>query len=182
VLLTRGGDEDHEARAIRLGARGCVSKASDPLVLERALRAVATGELWIGHQAATRIISGLLSRESPDEETAARLTRRELDVLALVAEGYQNKEIASRLCVSDHTVKTHLVSVYKKLKVAGRFAAAMCYFQLVQRKELLAPDTSRSDTPISKDAVSAIRPEERRQPLKRSRPAEHKGWPREASA
>jgi two-component system response regulator DegU len=180
VLLTRGGDEDFEARAIRLGARGCVSKASEPLVLERALRAVAAGELWIGRQASTRIISRLLRRESPDGDAAAGLTRREFDILTLVAEGCQNKEIASRLSVSQHTVKTHLVSVYKKLKVDGRFAAAMYYFQLVERK--VAPDLNGSDSTVSTDAGVATRSQERRRPPKRSQPEEHKGLRREASA
>jgi two-component system, NarL family, response regulator DegU len=182
VLLTWGGDEDFEARAIRLGARGCVSKASEPLVLERALRAVAAGELWIGRQASSRIISRLLRRESPDGDAAAGLTRRELDILTLVAEGCQNKEIASRLSVSQHTVKTHLVSVYKKLKVDGRFAAAMYYFQLAERKPLLAPDMTESNSPVFTDAPGATRSEERRRLQKRSQQEEHKGRQRGASA
>ncbi len=134
LFLSGDGDEDFEVRAIRVGARGCVSKSSDPQVLERALRVAARGELWVGRRASTRIIDDLVRRESLDEQEVPKLTQREHEVLCLLAQGCANKEIAARLFVSDHTVKTHLVTIYKKLKVDSRLGAVMYYFHLVDQR------------------------------------------------
>jgi DNA-binding NarL/FixJ family response regulator len=130
LFLWDDADEDFEVRAIRVGARGCVSKSSDPQVLERALRVAARGELWVGRRASTRVIDDLVQRESRDEQEVPKLTQREYEVLGLLAQGCANKEIAARLFVSDHTVKTHLVTIYKKLKVDSRLGAVMYYFHL----------------------------------------------------
>jgi DNA-binding NarL/FixJ family response regulator len=129
ILLTDDADQEFELRAIRAGVKGCVSEESEPHVLPEALNAVARGEVWISHRAATRIIGEFARGEVSAERDAPELTQRETEILALMANGYRNKEIASQLFISENTIKTHLLTIYRKLGVSGRMAAAMHYFQ-----------------------------------------------------
>ena len=127
LVLTDDGDEDYQLQAIRSGAHGFVSRNCPPQVFERALRQVARGEIWIGHGLATRIVGKLLQSESADPKEPG-LSRREQEVLALLAEGYRNKEIAGILSISDNTIRAHVSSLYAKIHVAGRVEAALYYF------------------------------------------------------
>jgi DNA-binding NarL/FixJ family response regulator len=129
VLLTDEGDEELELRAIRMGVLGCVSKKSELHVLSEALKAVAKGEPWVSHRAASRIIGQFARGEVAGKREATELTQREQEILALTAKGFRNKEIANRLSVSENTIKTHLLTIYRKLGVTGRMGAAMHYFQ-----------------------------------------------------
>jgi len=151
LFLSDKGDDDFEVRAIKVGARGCVLKSSEPQVLERALRVAARGELWVGRRISARVIDDFVHRESPDEQEVTKLTKREYEVLGLLAHGCANKEIAARLFVSDHTVKTHLVAIYKKLKVDSRLGAVMHYFHLVEEQGGLRAQqgSHRSMVPIA---------------------------------
>lgn len=130
LLLSPTTDEDFELRAIRAGAWGCVSKESEPEILEKALRAVGQGEIWASHRLATLIIMKSLPGKEEEEE----LTQREWEILALVSSGYQNKEIASRLSISSNTIKAHLSAIYKKLQVRTRLGAALHYFQQARQR------------------------------------------------
>jgi two-component system, NarL family, response regulator NreC len=129
ILLTDDVDDDLELRAIRAGVLGCVSKKSEPQVLEEALKAVGNGETWISRRAATRIIGEFARGEVAGQRNGTELTQREQEILALTAKGFRNKEIAGRLLISENTIKTHLLTIYRKLGVSGRMGAAMCYFQ-----------------------------------------------------
>jgi DNA-binding NarL/FixJ family response regulator len=130
LLLSDEVDDDFEVNAIRAGAAGILSIRSDPQTLGNALRAVEAGEIWIGHRAAARLIGGFIRGElASQKHTQRQLTEREREVLGLVAAGLRNKEIAVRLSVSESTVKTHLLTIYRKLEVSGRLAAAMEFFQ-----------------------------------------------------
>src|SRR5205823_5043339 len=102
-------DDDFQVRAMKDGACGCVSARSEPEALLHALEVLARDELWIDPRAAARIISQLVRPGVAEEKNTAPLTRREQEILALVAGGFHNKEIANRLYVSDNTVKTHLL-------------------------------------------------------------------------
>ncbi len=132
LLVSDAADEEFQIRAIRAGAQGCVSKRSEPFVLERALKIVGQGEIWLGHQVVTRLIGRLMKSQDRDEQVPGGLTQREWEILALVANGYRNKEIAGRLFVSENTVKTHLYTIYRKLQVSTRLGAALHYFQRVK--------------------------------------------------
>jgi len=121
-------DDDFQVRAMKEGAFGCISARSEPEALLHALEVLARDEVWIDPRAAARIISQLVRPGVAEEKNTTPLTRREQEILALVAAGFHNKEIANRLCVSDNTVKTHLLSIYRKLGVSGRMAAAIQYF------------------------------------------------------
>lgn len=139
LLLSDTEDEDFQVRAVKAGVRGCFSKRPELQAFERALRAIGQrGEVWVSHQAAAqKFMQGDGNRQSP----ANRLTEREWEILALVASGCHNKEVATRLFISENTIKTHLYTVYKKLGVSSRLGAAMHYFQ--QARQEPAPPKSR---------------------------------------
>lgn len=128
LLLSDSTDEEFQVRAIRAGAQGCVSKRAELAVLERALRLVGNGEFWVSHQVAARIIGKLMVGQHAEDESAGDLSQREWEILALVAQGYRNKEIASRLFISENTIKSHLGTIYRKLHVSTRLEAALHYF------------------------------------------------------
>jgi DNA-binding NarL/FixJ family response regulator len=128
LVLADDPDEDYQLQAIRQGARGFVSKDCAPEVFERALKGVARGEMWIGHGLATRIIGKLLQHEANGNGDQPVLSRREQEILALLADGYRNKEIAGLLSVSENTIRAHVASLYRKIQVGGRVEAALYYF------------------------------------------------------
>src|SRR5579872_5397599 len=89
LLLADEPDEDYQVQAIRLGARGFVSRSCSPEVFERALKHVAKGEIWINHGLASRIIGKLLQSEAGRNSAGPELSRRELEVLSLLSDGYR---------------------------------------------------------------------------------------------
>jgi DNA-binding NarL/FixJ family response regulator len=129
ILLIDDADDELELQAIRAGVLACVSKRSEPQVLSEALQAVANGEPWISHRAAARIIEGFARGEASSKRETGELTQREREILTLTARGFSNKEMANRLFISENTIKTHLLAIYRKLGVTGRMGAAMHYFQ-----------------------------------------------------
>ena len=129
LLLTDGVDENYQLQALRQGARGFVSKDCTPDILERALKGVAKGEIWVGHELATSIIGKFLRSGSSHGDGRPELSRREQETLALLAGGYRNKEIATVLSVSENTVRAHVTSVYRKINVGSRVQAALYYFE-----------------------------------------------------
>lgn len=121
------------ARALQLGAKGCLSTRCSPATFQKALNAVARGERWMPQSAATRAIEELFAGEMPVQKVKEDLTPREWEVLGLLANGFRNKEIAHRLSVSEETAKSHIKSIYRKLKIDGRRNAIFRYFEQVHR-------------------------------------------------
>jgi DNA-binding NarL/FixJ family response regulator len=119
MLTTFDGDEDIH-QALQAGAQGYVLKSSTGEKLIPALRAVAAGHRWIPKEVATRLASRNLFEE---------LTPREVQVLAELAQGLANKEIADVLKISEHTVKDHLKSIIAKLRVSDRTEAVTAAIQ-----------------------------------------------------
>ncbi|MFJ2828239.1 response regulator [Streptomyces sp. NPDC087263] len=116
VMLTSYAGRADVVRALEAGARGYVPKAGAPEELFRAVRTAATGSVGL----APEIIAALVGQVvGPDHE----LSRREIEVVRLMAEGRSNRAIAEALFLSEATVKTHLVRIYRKLEVANRPAA-----------------------------------------------------------
>jgi two-component system nitrate/nitrite response regulator NarL len=128
VLLIESPNEDFEFRAIKAGARGCIPKEADPQALDRAMQVVGKGEIWASQHLATRLIEQVTHGSGANGAESHALTDREWQILAFVAEGQRNKEIADHLCVSENTVKTHLATIYKKLRVTTRLEAALHFF------------------------------------------------------
>jgi DNA-binding NarL/FixJ family response regulator len=117
VLLTAALDEEEVYEAIRLGVRGLVLKESAPKVLIQCVREVAAGREWLEKETVGRALTKFLRRQG---SPGASLTPREIEIVAMVASGLRNKEIATRLSISEGTVKIHLHSIYEKLQVGGR--------------------------------------------------------------
>jgi DNA-binding NarL/FixJ family response regulator len=116
VLTTFDGDAD-VLPAIQAGATGYLLKDAPRAELLRAIRAAAVGEAVLAPSVASRLVGRVRTAEE------SLLTPRELEVLALVADGATNRAAGARLHVSEATVKTHLLSIYAKLGVGDRAAA-----------------------------------------------------------
>lgn len=120
VLLLDDTDSDLVSLALRSGIRGAISRDATPQEIEAAVNAVASGLVVT--------TPGSLVKLLPDaapfaEELAESLTDRELEVLDLLAEGLSNKLIAHGLTISEHTVKTHVASIFAKLGASSRTEA-----------------------------------------------------------
>ena len=125
LLLATQDREAYLYEALRAGAGGYVLKDIAPDELARAVRVVASGEVLVQPQVAGRLLSrfGKQPRGGRAGVPYETLTEREMEVLRLLARGLRNKEIASRLVVSERTVNFHLANIYQKLNVSGRTEA-----------------------------------------------------------
>jgi DNA-binding NarL/FixJ family response regulator len=125
LMLTVAADDDSVLDAVRAGACGYLLKDARLPEIVHAVRAAAAGESVFASRVASALVSSV-RRASPRRERAASpdLTERERDVLSLLAEGYDNAEIASRLYVSSSTVKNHVSRVLEKLGLDNRVQAA----------------------------------------------------------
>jgi DNA-binding NarL/FixJ family response regulator len=116
VITTYDTDADI-VRAIEASANGYLLKDASRDELVQAIEAVARGESWLTPSVATRLMGQM--RKAAGEN----LSEREIDVIRLVAKGHSNKEIAAQMHISQATVKTHLIHIFRKLDVNDRTAA-----------------------------------------------------------
>ncbi len=122
LVVTMLEDDDSVVAAVRAGARGYLLKGATPDEVDRAVRAVANGEVILGPAVAARALAHLTGARvsaSPFPD----LTERELEVLDLVARGLDNASISRRLVLSPKTVRNHVSNVLTKLAVRDRSAA-----------------------------------------------------------
>jgi DNA-binding NarL/FixJ family response regulator len=127
VLL---GDEPASAwatRALRNGARGALPRTATADQIIAAVMAVAAG---LTVREASEASATLHTRAPLPQQTHPMLTAREVEILGLLAEGLGNKTIAVRLGISEHTVKTHVTSVFAKLEVSTRAEAVATAIRL----------------------------------------------------
>lgn len=123
VAVTSLLDESAESsvvEALKAGAAGYLLKTSDADELRRAVHAAAAGEVQLSPGAASRLV-----REVTTPRSDASLTGREIEVLALLAKGRANKEIARELRIGQQTVKTYVSNIIAKLGVRSRTEAAL---------------------------------------------------------
>lgn len=116
LVLTTYDAELDITRAIAAGATGYLLKAGPPEDLFHGIRAAARGETALAPQVAARLLG---SMRAP----VPALSARETEIVRLLAEGLMNRQIATRLFISEATVKTHLIHIYDKLGVESRAAA-----------------------------------------------------------
>jgi NarL family two-component system response regulator LiaR len=128
IVLTSFRDDDRLLPAIEAGAAGYLLKDVEPRELARAVRAAHAGEALLDPTVAARLMQEVAARRSPggsEPDDAERLTRREREVLDLIARGYSNKRIALELEIAEKTVKTHVGHLLAKLGAADRTQAAL---------------------------------------------------------
>jgi DNA-binding NarL/FixJ family response regulator len=122
VILTTFELDEYVFEALRSGASGFLVKDTEPVDLLAAVRLVASGEALLSPSVTRRVIEEFASRakQPPPSEALDELTEREREVMALVAEGLSNEEIADRLVVSPATAKTHVSRAMVKLGARDR--------------------------------------------------------------
>ncbi len=126
LILTTFDEDDALWGALDAGAAGFVLKDASAEDLIAATRAVSAGAAWLDPKVASRVLTAVRTYVRPRVAESARvdqLTDREHDVLAHIARGATNSEIAARLIVSEATVKTHVGAIFAKLGVRDRAAA-----------------------------------------------------------
>jgi DNA-binding NarL/FixJ family response regulator len=130
IILTSFGEEDKVLPAIRAGAQGYLLKDIAPTELVQALRDAYLGKVQLHPEITRKLMSAVASDEVPSASHAktdakSRLTDRENEVLHLIADGLNNREIAEKLFISEKTVKTHVSNILGKLGLTDRTQAAI---------------------------------------------------------
>lgn len=123
VLVVTMLDDDSVFASMRAGARGYLLKGADPTEVERAVRAVANGEVLLGPAVAERAVAFLAGTRVHGSPPFPELTDREREVLDQVARGLDNLSVARRLNLSPKTVRNHLSNILTKLQVTDRAQA-----------------------------------------------------------
>jgi len=124
LIITMFEDDASVFTAMRAGARGYVLKDAQKADIFQAIRAVGRGEAIFSPAIATRLIDFFTTpRPAAPLEAFPELTEREREILSLIAQGYNNTEIATRLFLSPHTVRNYVSNIFSKLQVADRAQA-----------------------------------------------------------
>ncbi len=127
IMLADEADREVIVSAFRGGARGVFVRAESLSAVFKCIRAVHRGQIWANSRDLQFILEALsLAAPLRSVDSAERgLTKREDEIVALVAKGYTNQEIAKKLYLSEHTVKNHLFRIFDKLNVSSRVEVAL---------------------------------------------------------
>lgn len=123
VVLMDEADNGIVADAFRAGARGVFKRSASMQLLGRCISAVHSGQIWASSADLQQVLATLeaaMPFRCVNSQGEALLTKREQEIVPLVAQGLMNKEISSRLGVSEHTIKNHLFRIYEKLGISSR--------------------------------------------------------------
>jgi DNA-binding NarL/FixJ family response regulator len=150
IVLTAAEDDRDLVQAMRLGARGIVAKESAIDLLVKSIHHVHAGEIWLD----SHMTAGVIKTISASSKSGARsekplLSDREMEIVQLVAQGFQNKEIGKKLFISENTVKNHLHNIFDKLGVSDRLELMLyaIHHRLIDKPdETLALTLSSSKT------------------------------------
>jgi len=131
LMVTTYSSPEYLFEAVKAGAAGYLLKQADRAEIIGAIRKVLAGEALLDPQLATQLLRRLAGEtRAPSGHLIEPLTRRELEVLRLVADGQTNREIAERLTISRGTVKAHVERIIAKLGVSDRTQAAVRAIEL----------------------------------------------------
>jgi DNA-binding NarL/FixJ family response regulator len=125
IVLTSFAQDDRLMPAVQAGAAGYLLKNVEPKELARAVRAAHAGEAMLDPVVAARLVDAIANSSGALGGDTEHLTRREREVLELIAKGFSNKRIAFELGIAEKTVKTHVGHLLAKLGVADRTQAAL---------------------------------------------------------
>ena len=132
LILTAFSEDENILNAAKSGAKGYVLKGVSSATLVQAIKTVYEGGFWVDKEMSSAdAFEEIVQSQSgnyggePVNEVIKHLTKREVEILRLVAEGLTNEEIGKRIFISEKTVKTHLTNIFDKLKVNNRFKAAL---------------------------------------------------------
>jgi len=146
ITLTVFDDEQFAKQAIKAGAIGYVIKDAAKDELVKAVRAAARGESLISTSIARKLIEEIsepAARKRKKDEGFENLSQREVDVIKLMARGYNNRQIADLLFISEHTVKVHIRNIFRKIGVADRTNAVLWAIErdlVLKEKDSIKPD------------------------------------------
>ena len=129
ILLTSTITTQQIIEALQIGAQGIVLKDAAASDLSKSMRAVLSGDYWIGGERVVNLVSALnvLMKQAaamPDKKTYG-LTPRELEVVTCIVEGCSNKDVAKQFAISEETVKRHLSNIFDKTGVSTRLELAL---------------------------------------------------------
>ncbi|MBZ5601338.1 MAG: response regulator transcription factor [Acidobacteriia bacterium] len=132
IVLTASDDKNEFVQAMKLGCSGIVLKQTAPDLIVKSIRKVHAGEIWLDSHTTAAVMrqfqtgteaSGSVGGGKGRERSP--LSTREREIVALVAQGYKNKEMAEKMFISEQTVKNHLHNIFDKLGVSDRLELAL---------------------------------------------------------
>ena len=124
LILTVHNEIEYLVKAVDMSIDGYVLKDSESELLKNAIYAVCDGENYIQPELIPMLNSRMINRDI-DKEKLNSLTKREIEVLKTISAGLLNKEIATKLGISERTVKNHISNIFKKIEVTDRTQAAV---------------------------------------------------------
>ena len=132
IVLTASEDKNEFVQAMKLGCSGIVLKQTAPDLIVKSIRKVNSGEIWLDSHTTAAVmrqfstgLEGSGSGPAGKGRERSPLSTREREIVALVAQGYKNKEMAEKMFISEQTVKNHLHNIFDKLGVSDRLELAL---------------------------------------------------------
>ncbi len=130
IILTASEDKNEFVQAMKLGCSGIVLKQTTPDLIVKSIRKVQAGEIWLDSHTTAAVMRqfaapGDSMGSAPKVRERSPLSQREREIVALVAQGYKNKEMAEKMFISEQTVKNHLHNIFDKLGVSDRLELAL---------------------------------------------------------
>ena len=135
IVLTASDDKNEFVQAMKLGTSGIVLKQTATDMLIKSIRKVHAGEIWLDSHTTAAVIRQFVANDelpapptpvaAPRDRERSPLSQREREIVALVAQGFKNKEMAEKMFISEQTVKNHLHNIFDKLGVSDRLELAL---------------------------------------------------------
>jgi two-component system, NarL family, nitrate/nitrite response regulator NarL len=135
IILTASEDKNEFVQAMKLGCSGIVLKQTAPDLIVKSIRKVHSGEIWLDSHTTAAVMrqfsthleggTGSAGQAGGKGRERSPLSTREREIVALVAQGYKNKEMAEKMFISEQTVKNHLHNIFDKLGVSDRLELAL---------------------------------------------------------